>query len=393
MARDDHDFTKPVNHRPHVTLEAVEAIPEELRAAWDDLAKGAAEPNAFMERWFVDPALTHLRQHDTVWLLTARRDHELIGVMFVSLSNRYGRVPVKHVSNWQHYQSFMGTPLIRCGEEATVWRLWLRALDDAPWAAGFLTLRGLEDGGPVHQGLAESARTLGRPSPTVHRYERALLASGAAPDAYIKGAIRPKKRKELKRLQNRLAEIGTIAYSQPTSAQDVATWIEDFLTLEAAGWKGERGAALDNEAGTRAFFREMLAGAFARGQLDFLRMELDDRPVAMLVNFLTPPGAWSFKIAYDETLSRFSPGVMIELENLRRVLTDPALDWMDSCAVGDHPMINSLWRERRKIVQVSVPLTGMRRRAIYTLCRAAETLSARARALRTKSAVKGTENE
>ena len=103
----------------------------------------------------------------------------------------------------------------------------------------------------------------------------------------------------------------------------------------------------------------------------------------MLINFRTPPASWSYKIAYDERLSRFSPGVMIEIENLMRVLADPDIDWMDSCAVEDHPMINSLWAQRRQIVQVSVPLSGLKRRATYALCRAAEEASARVRAWRT----------
>ena len=105
----------------------------------------------------------------------------------------------------------------------------------------------------------------------------------------------------------------------------------------------------------------------------------------MLINFRTPPGSWSFKIAYDESLARFSPGVLIELENLPRVLGDPQIDWMDSCAVENHPMINSLWAERRSIIQVSLPLAGAKRTAIYRACRAAEMASARLRNLRSKA--------
>jgi hypothetical protein len=156
-----------------------------------------------------------------------------------------------------------------------------------------------------------------------------------------------------------------------------------YLSLEAAGWKGERGAAFANGAATRSFFHRMMAGAWATGRLEFLRLDLNGEAIAMLINFRTPPASWSYKIAYDERLSRFSPGVMIEIENLMRVLADPEIDWMDSCAVEDHPMINSLWAERRQIVQISVPLSGLKRRATYALCRAAEEASARVRAWRT----------
>ena len=78
----------------------------------------------------------------------------------------------------------------------------------------------------------------------------------------------------------------------------------------------------------------------------------------MLANFRHGEGAFSFKIAFDEDLGRFSPGVLIELANLHAVQGDPAIGWMDSCAAPDHPMIDSLWAERRTIVQYRVALHG-----------------------------------
>src|SRR3546814_5811349 len=77
-------------------------------------------------------------------------------------------------------------------------------------------------------------------------------------------------------------------------------------------------------------------------------------------------GGFSFKIAFDETMSRFSPGVLIEIDNLRRVLNRDDLDWMDSCAAADHPMIDSLWGERRQIVQYRVALRGVGRSIAWT---------------------------
>jgi hypothetical protein len=112
-------------------------------------------------------------------------------------------------------------------------------------------------------------------------------------------------------------------------------------------------------------------------------MELDGRPIAMLANFMTPPGSYSFKIAFDEDHARFSPGVLIQIENLR-VLERQDVEWMDSCAVEDHPMINSLWAERRRIVRLSVPLAGPLRRTTFRVCRLAEDASAAMRRMRAK---------
>lgn len=351
-------------------------------AQWAELASMASEPNAFHEPWFLGPALAHLRGSRGVWIAEAFDESgQLCGLLPLTLEPRYGRVPLQHTSNWTHYQCFMGTPLIAEGAEAEFWAALITALDASDWAVGFLSISGLLEDGHVHQGLVAAAEALGRPCPIVHRYDRAALASDQSATDYLETAVRAKKRKELRRLANRLSDEGIVAYSALEHAKQVEGWCAEFLALEAAGWKGARGAALGNSPETASFFYEIMAGAFAADRLDFQRLDLDGRAIAMLINFRTPPGSWSFKIAYDEGLARFSPGVLIELDNLARVLSDPALDWMDSCAVENHPMIDRLWMERRRIIQVSVPLAGASRRLAYKAARAAETGSATLRRL------------
>lgn len=348
--------------------------------AWSALARAAGEPNPFFECWYLKPALTCLRDGQQVWLALAWDGAELCGILPLSIQPNYGRMPARHMGNWTHYQCFMGSPLIRAGRETDFHIALLKALDATPWVPGFLSLTGLERDGAVHHGLVEAAAAMGRPAPIVHQRERALLQSALEGEAYLEANVRAKKRKEWRRLGYRIAELGTLVSTTLDDESDLADWCDVYLSLEAAGWKGTRGAAFANAAATRAFFHTMMAGAWATGRLEVLRLDLNGEAIAMLINFRTPPASWSYKIAFDERLSRFSPGVMIEIENLMRVLADPEIDWMDSCAVEDHPMINSLWAERRQIVQVSVPLCGIKRRATYALCRAAEEASARARA-------------
>lgn len=354
-------------------------VADEFVLEWRDLALNAAETNPFMEDWFALPALLHLRDGSDVWQIEVRNDDGiLIGLMHLSIHTGYGRMPVRFIGNWTHYQSFMGTPLVRKGCEIAFWHAATALLDTADWAPNFLSLSGLECDGPVHQGLALA----GRNPAVVHRHHRALLQSDMAADAYLELSLRGKKRKELRRLANRLADTGCVEFLILESAEALVTWCADFLALEAKGWKGESGAPLGKARPTRAFFLDMMRGAFEAGRLEFQRLDLDGRAIAMLVNFLTPPGSWSFKIAFDEDLARFSPGVMIELENLPRMLGHPDIDWMDSCAAENHPMIDKLWRERREIVQITLALAGAKRRAVHALCRVAENGSAMIKSIR-----------
>jgi hypothetical protein len=343
--------------------------------AWAELEQAASEPNPFFAHWFLKPALTHLSDGRAIWLASLWTGDRLDGLMPLIIRDNYGRMPTPHVSNWAHYQCFMGTPLIRVGMETDFWHRLILALDEADWASGLLSLTLLEPGGPVHAGLEQAARELGRPCPIVHNQQRAMLRSSLNAAEYLEANVRSKKRKEWRRLENRLGELGPVTFST-FEGSELNQWSDEFLALEAAGWKGERGAALGNTKQTRNFFGAMLADAAQAGVLDMQSLSHGGKPIAMLINFLTAPGSWSFKIAHDEALARYSPGVMIELRNLDLILSNPKLDWMDSCAVENHPMINSLWAERREIVQVSIPLKGIRRTVTWHLCRAAETASA-----------------
>ena len=361
-----------------VRVHRAEEMPETLREAWQALAAEAAEPNAYAEPWFVGAGLHHFAASGEVRLIEVRNGAGLVGILPLAVERWHGRIPARHVENWRHHHDFLGTPLVRAGFEQPFWSAVLACLDAADWAPGFLHIDGLAENGPVHRGLAAAAAALGRNCPIVHGLTRAALGSTLSPEAYFEANVRKKKRKELKRLTNRLAEEGGLAVETLGGSDEVGPWCDAFLALERAGWKGRRGTALACEPATESFFREAIAGAQAAGRLDFLRLSVDGRPIAMLANFITPPGSFSFKIASDEEYARFSPGVLIELENLR-VLRRDDVAWMDSCASEDHPMIDSLWGERRRIVRVSVPLSGFRRAWTYRLCRALEIVSARRR--------------
>jgi len=351
-----------------------------LLSAWEALARDTAEPNCFYAPEMLVPALRHLAEGQDVRLIEAWRDGLLIGILPVTVAPRHGRFPIRNVTNWVHRHCFFGAPFIRKGHEADAWDQFLRALDAADWAPAFLHLTALDEDGANAATLHELCRRQGRGLRRVHRYERALLQSQLSADAYWESNVRGKKRKEIRRLQKRLQDIGELQRSILADAADLERWCDEFLRLEKAGWKGAEGTAMACTAEDAAFFRDSAAAAFANGRLMFLRLDLDGRPIAMLVNFRMGEGGFSFKIAFDEAMSRFSPGVLIELDNLAHILNGSEIAWMDSCAAPGHPMIDSLWAERRSIVQYRIELKSRMRWLPWTAMRAADGLTARLRA-------------
>jgi CelD/BcsL family acetyltransferase involved in cellulose biosynthesis len=341
-------------------------------ARWDALAQWSAEPNAFYESCFLLPSLRALDPAGEVELLCLEADGQLAGLLPIRRERRYYGYPLPHWRNWLHANMFVGTPLVAVGFEAAFWRglfAWCDARGGAPL---FLHLAHVPTVGPLHDALATVLAEERRSAATVLREERAMLRSRLDPEEYFELSLSAKKRKELRRQHRRLAEEGTLEVERSADAIGLDAWIDEFLALERAGWKGDAGSALACDATTERLFADALKGAARRGRLERLAIRLDGAPLAMLASFLCPPGVFSFKTAFDERFARFSPGVLLQRENLR-LLGRSDVAWADSCAAAGHPMIDHFWRERRTIARHNVAIGGTGRRLLFRALAAYET--------------------
>ena len=332
--------------------------------AWDALAQCALEPNPFHESWYLLPALRALDPAGSVKVLRFEVDGELAGLLPVRHETRYYRWPIPQLCIWIHGNCFQGAPLVARGLEHEFWRAFLSWADANAGSGLFLHLSQLPLEGPLFAALQAVLADQGRLAGLVHREERALLASELSAEAYFEASLSGKKRKELRRQFARLSELGQLTFERRDDDERLARWVEDFLELEHSGWKGAQGSALASHQATSRLFKEALFGAASRGRLERLTLSLDGEPIAMLANFITAPGAYSFKTAFDERFARFSPGVLVQRENLA-LLDRAGIEWVDSCAAADHPMIDHIWRERRAVGRLSIAIGGKLRRAAF----------------------------
>jgi hypothetical protein len=180
-------------------------------------------------------------------------------------------------------------------------------------------------------------------------YTRALFIPGADAALDLRDAVSPKHRRIFRSQENRLAKQGRLDYLTLEREEDLASWIQQFLKLEASGWKGREGSAFACSDADRAFFTKVVTEAFSRRQLMMLALHLDDKPIASKCNFLSGTGAFAFRVGFDEEYAQFSPGTLLELENIRQLHGRPEIRWMDSCADPDNALLNRLWLHRRTI--------------------------------------------
>ena len=93
----------------------------------------------------------------------------------------------------------------------------------------------------------------------------------------------------------------------------------------------------------------------------------------MLATLFDKDCGFSFKTCFHEDYARYSPGVLLQREALH-LLEQRKIEWIDSCAAPDHPMIDSLWQERRPILALSVPLPRASKRVQFALAQSGKAL-------------------
>lgn len=331
---------------------------------WDDLARNAVEPNVFYESWQLLPALRLFSPSHCRFVLVYRRAKRpdvptrLCGFFpFIVTGNG---LRAHRWSLWQHDYCFLAVPLIRRAHATEVWSTLFHELSQMKSGPQLLDMPLQCGEGELAQAMTTVLYDRSALVEHVESYTRAFVRKSEDWTIYAAAAMSTHQRRELRRHWRRFSESGELTERTLESNQgdEVESWIDNFLELEARGWKGESGSAIHLRTKTSNYFQEIVRAAYQQDRLQMFGLFLQGEPVALKVNFLAGTGAFAFKIAYDERFSKYSPGVQLELDNLRRLHEAPGHDWIDSCAVPRHFMINRLWKERRTISHLRVSLGG-----------------------------------
>ena len=187
--------------------------------------------------------------------------------------------------------------------------------------------------------------------------ERPFLQSRLDGEEYLRNALRSHHVRELRRMRRRLAEKGALEYRVARHPDEIRLGVESFLALEAAGWKGRERTAMAVDRFRAAFAREAVHRLAERDLCRVHSLTLDGKVIACLIVFIESGVAYTWKTAYDEAYSTFSPGTLLMMDVTCNHLDDPNILGTDSCAVPDHPVMSRIWTERRPVGTLVVGLT------------------------------------
>jgi CelD/BcsL family acetyltransferase involved in cellulose biosynthesis len=359
-------------------LSALDAIAPE----WRELTRHALEPNVFYDPAFVLAAAPVFGAHAGAVLV--HHQGRLIGLFPGRVERRYGVMTT--LTGWTHPYAPLGVPLVDRGEAETAIGAFLDYVETQ--GPRLVLLPMLTPEGAFAAALARVLARRGGTTAAFGSHARAMLEPVQDRAAYLDHALAHKKLKELRRQRRRLAETGPITLATAREPPDVAAALDDFLALEAGGWKGRAGTASADRAPIRAFLERAVTALAGDGHARVDRLMHGGRALAATITLRSGNAAWFWKIAYDEAFARASPGVQISLDLTDALLADAGIARVDSCATAGHPMIDHLWRERLALgdlliapgrdalpaFRVACKLEAMRRAAFAAAKRVRDTL-------------------
>ena len=331
------------------------ATPSEgLAAEWAGLAGRAAEDNLFFHPDFALPAMRAFGGGVRLAMVRGA-DGELIAAAPVTVT-RLGRIaPAARL--WSHDYGPLGVPLIDRNQVETATAALIEGLASAASSVS-LVLPDMPLDGAIAAAARNAAGRAGRPVAVLDAHVRAMLQCRADGNADLRAALPARRRKEFARQMRRLAELGPVAVETAREAHAVAARFEEFLTLEAAGWKGKRHTALASRAATAEFGRAVVRNRAASRTARIVSIRLGAEPIAMVVCFVEGATAYTWKIAHDERYARFSPGAQLMLEVGQGFSAYGEVERIDSCAAADHPMIDHLWKDRLSVGTIVIGPVG-----------------------------------
>ena len=277
-------------------------------------------------------------------------------------------VPVRPMSRWYNIRypiaankvrraTYVGTPLVdgSSGTEAVATMLTTLADERRSLGCRLFGLDSLREGGPVAHYVYSAAAELGLPVHVQEDFERAFLVR--RPDATYFDDLKPSRRQSIRRRRRRLLkEFGTPPVLVERSHD--LTAIDEFVALEAAGYKAVNGVALATVPGEPEYFRSMCERFAESKRLLVIALECGDRTLGMQVSLRAGDGLFALKVAYNEAYGVFGPGALLHVESFDHVHHQTDAVWLDSCAADGNTFLMDLYPDRTRISTILVALHG-----------------------------------
>lgn len=333
----------------------------DLQDELDFLSNRAMEPNVFFSARFLAPAMPRIEERQVrIALIRDRKPNSsrMRLLMPFSIDKPGFAVGPSIIRVWSNNFGPLGTPLVD-GEDAaeTLDNLLEGLLRRELQLPTTLVMPDVRLNGTLVQMLKAVAIGRNLPVTVANPYERPMLHSSQEALDYLTAAISPSHLREMRRQWRLLEKQGELVYNVARQPGEIHRRMEEFMAIEAAGWKGKKRSAMVLDRHHAAFAREAISNLAAVDAVRIHTIDLDGKAIASMIVLMMGGEAYTWKTAYNEEFARYSPGKLLMGELTEWQLDDANIVRSDSCAVSDHPIMSRFWREREDMGTLIVGLT------------------------------------
>lgn len=122
----------------------------------------------------------------------------------------------------------------------------------------------------------------------------------------------------LARYRRKMERDHEAAFDIVVAPDNLDAWLTEGFRVEASGWKGDAGTAIESAPDTAAFYREIARRFHQRDELRLSRIVLDGEMVAFSFCILGGGRLYSLKAGFDESRRKLVPGLVIQLSIVER---------------------------------------------------------------------------
>ncbi len=168
-------------------------------------------------------------------------------------------------------------------------------------------------------------------------------------------------RDKVEQAERRLMRQGHLSFEVCHGGPSLVDELRDFFELEAAGWKGRQRTAIANDQKVQAFYTDLAREAASRSCLRLYSCRLNGKLIAADFAILQDRILYLLKIAYAESMKRFSPGHLLRRHVLRGMFETKEAEIYDLMrGGGEHAAYKQRWanaNRRYAILRLYHPTT------------------------------------
>lgn len=332
------------------------SVDDTTEAEWSRLACTSLVENPWFTPQWQAAAARHLGEPGSLRWIGARASGRMIaGVAVRPVRQRWGPLRATVAANrlpGSGYAVGLGSPLLSRRDPDVAARALVRALVEWSRAGGPGLVRlewvDFDEGGTGHR-LLDACRALKVPATVRAAWQRPVVRRDPSGRLSLEPAMGRETRRQIGKRRRRMeARLG--AELVLTDRQDDEA-VEDFLRLEASGWKGDQGSAYSSTPALAAWFRDACSAGRRDGTLHLFCLQLAERVVAIQCCLVAGREAFFFRVGHDVELDGFGPGVLVQVLAVERVST-MGVDVVDSCADEGNEFLAGLYPDRRRIAHL-----------------------------------------